>query len=134
MIDPDNDRAASAPVPQNFDARSQAFGSMPARNPDAPEGTFIQPKITGYRQLSTEEVALMNEAKALGTQFEDLIARLRRYHQVQWDEAVTRQLADNSVELHRLRDAEPERWLAMGRTDIQTGVMKIVRSIAQPAS
>jgi hypothetical protein len=33
-----------------------------------------------------------------------------------------------------LRDAEPERCLAMGRTDIQTGVMKIVRSIAQPAS
>jgi len=37
-------------------------------------------------------------------------------------------------ELNRLVNAEPERWLAMGRTDIQTGVMKIVRSIAQPAS
>lgn len=27
--------------------------------------TFIQPKITGYRQLTTGEVALMNEGKAL---------------------------------------------------------------------
>ena len=27
--------------------------------------TFTQPKITGYRQLSEAEVALMNEGKAL---------------------------------------------------------------------
>jgi hypothetical protein len=27
--------------------------------------TFIQPKITGYHQLSEEEAALMNEGKAL---------------------------------------------------------------------
>ena len=27
--------------------------------------TMIQPKVTGYRQLSEAEVALMNEGKAL---------------------------------------------------------------------
>lgn len=93
---------------------------------------FMQPKIAGYRQLGPAEAELMNEAKALGTAFEDLVARLKRYHFVQRDEAQ----ANDSVngELTRLANAEPERWLAMGRTDIQTGVMKIVRSIAQPAS
>jgi hypothetical protein len=29
---------------------------------------FTQPKITGYRQLSEAEVALMNEGKALAEQ------------------------------------------------------------------
>lgn len=88
---------------------------------------FMQPKITGYRQLVPAETALMNEAKKLGAQFEELIGRLRAYHAEQTARA-------DGGELRRLVMAEPERWLAMGRTDIQTGVMKIVRSIAQPAS
>lgn len=109
--------------PQNFDARDQSFGSRP----DA----FLQPKITGYRQLSTDEATLMNEAKALGAAAEELVGRLRRYHQVQRDEALT---TGGAAEVNRLDNAEPSRWLAMGRTNIQVGIMQIVRSIAQPAS
>ena len=89
--------------------------------------TLIQPKISGYRQLGKVEADLMNEAKALGSAFEELIVRLRQYH------AMQSHAADHE-EFSRLTNAEPGRWLAMGRTDIQTGVMKIVRSIAQPAS
>jgi xanthine dehydrogenase iron-sulfur cluster and FAD-binding subunit A len=97
---------------------------------------FMQPKITGYRQLTSHEAALMNEAKAIGAQFEDLIAKVRDWHNAQADLASARQVADSrdGDEFARLVNAEPGRWLAMGRTDIQTGVMKIVRSIAQPAS
>jgi hypothetical protein len=95
--------------------------------------SFIQPKIAGYRQLGKVEADLMNQAKALGAAFEGLIAELRRYHAKQKDD-VQPDAEGNAAERSRLRDAEPERWLAMGRTDIQTGVMKIVRSIAQPAS
>lgn len=114
-------------------------------NPNAkvepPMATFIQPKITGYRQLGKAEADLMNEAKALGAAFENLIRRLRNYHEAQREEAGlpralggTLDATARVAELGRLEDAEPARWLAMGRTDIQTGVMKIVRSIAQPAS
>lgn len=71
-----------------------------------PVDTFIQPKITGYRQLNADEAAMMNEAKA----------------------------PERVAELDRLDNAEPARWLAMGRTSIQVGIMQIVRSIAQPAS
>ena len=39
--------------------------------------TFIQPKITGYRQLSEEEAALMNEGKALAEQVGNYLAKLR---------------------------------------------------------
>lgn len=93
---------------------------------------FMQPKVTGYRQLNKVEADLMNEAKALGAAFEQLILRLRLYHFEQKPgEARTPEV---DAERQRLANAEPERWLAMGRTDIQTGVMKIVRSIAQPTS
>lgn len=95
--------------------------------------TFTQPKITGYRQLTSEEAALMNEAKALGSQFEDLVRRLREYHLAQRQRVAGVDTFPALDERDRLQNAEPERWLAMGRTDIQTGVMKIVRSIAQPA-
>ncbi len=103
-------------------------------NPNAkvepPMAAFIQPKITGYRQLGKAEADLMNEAKALGAAFEGLIGRLRDAHKAQKAAC----MPGDEAEFDRLLNAEPERWLAMGRTDIQTGVMKIVRSIAQPAS
>ena len=38
--------------------------------------TFIQPKITGYRQLSEAEVQLMNEGKALAEKCGEYIAKL----------------------------------------------------------
>ena len=35
---------------------------------------------------------------------------------------------------HRYVAAEPERWAAIGKTDIQTGIMALVRAVAQPAA
>lgn len=102
---------------------------------DAPMETFTQPKITGYRQLGPEEAALMNEAKALGQQFEDLVGRLKARHYATYAAIAPSQDGPGDPEAFtRHKAAEPERWLAMGRTDIQTGVMKIVRSIAQPTA
>ena len=37
-----------------------------------------------------------------------------------------------SVEFERFCDAEPLRWAAIGKTDIQTGIMALVRAVAQP--
>ncbi len=98
---------------------------------------FLQPKITGYRQLVPAETEMINRAKALGAQFEELNEEIRAYLADQAAGAAkAQQSADLSdgVEFLRLVKAEPGRWLAMGRTDIQVGVMKIVRAIAQPAS
>ena len=41
--------------------------------------TFTQPKITGYRQLSDAEAALMNEGKALAEACGAYIAKLREH-------------------------------------------------------
>ena len=74
-------------------------------------------KITGYRELSQDEINLMNEAKALGEQFGALIARLEL------------------AEFAQTSDQVPsKRELALAKTNLQQGLMWLVRSIAKPTS
>ena len=84
--------------------------------------TFTQPKITGYRQLSEAEVALMNEGKALAEQCGAYIAKLREYHGVM--------RADGAPPLPAL----DQRWISIGATDLQRGFMSVMRGIAQPTT
>lgn len=72
--------------------------------------TFEQPKITGYRQLSEAEVALMNEVKALAEQCGTMVGKLRLYPSID------------------------QRWVSIGATDLQKGFMSLIRSIAQPTT
>lgn len=72
--------------------------------------TFIQPKITGYRQLSEAEAALMNEIKAKGVELGALVAKLRA------------------------ADGLDQRWVSIGATDLQTGLMALTRGVAQPTT
>jgi len=72
--------------------------------------TFIQPKITGYRQLNEQEVALMNEIKALGVQLGGLVAKVRATYDVD------------------------QRWASIGATDLQTGLMALTRAVAKPTT
>ena len=65
-------------------------------------------KITGYRQLTEEEIALMNESKALAIKVGEFAEKIK---------------------------ARPEtdgRWANIGITDLQKGFMALTRSIAQP--
>lgn len=87
--------------------------------------TFTQPKITGYRQLSEEEVALMNEAKALAEQCGALVAKLRTHIPTP---------PSGVPELINGRPTLDQRWISIGATDLQRGFMSIVRGIAQPAT
>ncbi len=88
--------------------------------------TFTQPKITGYRQLSEEEVALMNEGKALAEQCGAYVAKLRQYGVT----ATNNPLNDGNAPKLSL----DQRWVSIGATDIQTGFMALIRSIAQPTT
>ena len=78
--------------------------------------TFTQPKITGYRQLSEAEVALMNEGKALAEQVGAFVAKLRAY-------------SPTGVDGHL-----DQRWISIGATDLQVGFMAVIRGIAQPTT
>ena len=67
-------------------------------------------KITGYRDLSQEEIDLMNEVKVQGEQLGALIRKVR---------------ATPGID---------PRWAAEANTDLQKGIMCLVRAIARPES
>lgn len=67
-------------------------------------------KITGYRELSQEEIDLMNLIKDVGEQAGVLVQALR----------------DNP--------SLDQRWVSIGATDLQQGFMALVRSVAQPTT
>lgn len=98
-------------------------------------------KISGYRELSQQEIDLMNRIKAKGTELLELQAELvsslkgsevAKFNNI--DIAATVEAkAWAEAELARFNSAEPFRWAAVGKTDIQTGIMALVRAVAQPA-
>lgn len=67
-------------------------------------------KIKGYRDLSQEEIDLMNDIKKKGEEIGALVSALM--------------------------DSEKtdKRWVSIGATDMQTGLMALVRSVAQPST
>ena len=65
-------------------------------------------QIKGYRELSQVEIDLMNEIKDKGKELGELVDKLRR------DERLD------------------QRWVSIGATDFQTGLMALTRSIAKP--
>jgi len=67
-------------------------------------------KITGYRDLTAEEIELMNEVKALAEQAGALVNRLALTPSVDSD------------------------WAVEGKVDLQKGFMCLVRSIAKPTT
>lgn len=89
--------------------------------------TFTQPKITGYRQLSEAEVALMNEGKALAEQCREYIEKLRT-HPPSADRD-GRPLIGNAG-----TPSLDQRWISIGATDLQRGFMCVIRGIAQPTT
>ncbi len=72
--------------------------------------------IKGYRDLSAEEIAKMNEVKALAEKVGALI-----------DELTDTATRPGSV------NPEP-RWLSIARTQLQQGFMALTRAIAKPES
>jgi len=65
-------------------------------------------KINGYRELNQAEIDGMNQAKEIGAAMGALIERLEGQEDID------------------------QRWLAIAKTDLQKGVMSLVRSIAKP--
>lgn len=69
-----------------------------------------QPEIIGYRQLTNEDAKMINGIKAAGLIIEGVVERLRN---------------DENVD---------QRWVSIGETDLQTGLMALIRAIAKPES
>ena len=67
-------------------------------------------KITGYRELSQDEINAMNKSKELASQAGDFIDELEKNGYVD------------------------KRWLAIAKTDLQKAFMSLTRSIAKPST
>lgn len=81
---------------------------MGAEGADLHQGPEAVSPVTGYRKLSSAEIVTMNGIKALAVE----VGRL-------------------CDDLALLPDSD-KRWLAIGRTQLQTGFMAVVRSVARP--
>lgn len=84
--------------------------------------------IQTYRELSAEEIALINEIKIAEANLLALQKKVELHVAEQYNE----QVMVPTEELKRLNDAEPRRWQAIAKTDFQTGFMALVRAVAQP--
>jgi len=84
-------------------------------------------KITGYRELNQEEIDLMNDVKALGPEIEGVLLKIQGHIEALNEISKT----DETVAL-RLENSTAYRFLAMAKTDLQTGLMYATRAVAQP--
>lgn len=67
-------------------------------------------KIKGYRDLSQDEIDLMNEGKELAQQVGAYIEKLKN------------------------KSYTDKRWVAVGQTQLQQGFMAAIRAVAQPTT
>ena len=65
-------------------------------------------KITGYRELSQQEIDLMNMVKAAGVELGNTVAQLRANPEID------------------------QRWVSIGATHMQEGLMALTRAVAKP--
>jgi hypothetical protein len=80
-------------------------------------------KISGYRDLSQAEIDLMNKAKRLEAEVLVLVDEVK--HGLV-------KAGYEPEEAERTDRAQALRWNSIARTDIETGFMALVRSVAQP--
>ena len=67
-------------------------------------------KISGYRELTEHEIALMNQINEHGEALGDLVEQLRT------------------------TTGLDQRWVSIGATDLQKGLMALTRGVAQPTT
>ncbi len=88
--------------------------------------TTDSPSMTpGHRVMTPEQIALIEKVRALGIAIEGVLNEV--------DMSIDDQKRLGIVEINtRIIAGEPTRWLAMARTDLQVGLMKLTRAVAQP--
>lgn len=91
-------------------------------------------KITGYRDLTKEEIDLMNKVKEKAIEIDALVLRVQEHLVRQNLLAANSALVDGGVEQARIRRAEPGRWVSISRTHMQEGLMALTRAVAQPTT
>lgn len=90
----------------------------------------IAPKVTGYRDLTDDDVEIINACKAKANDLDAFICALET-------RPATPQRASGQPEAMRavpLDGSVDQRELAIARTKLQEGFMHLVKAVAQPRS
>lgn len=66
--------------------------------------------ITGYRELNENEIEMINLIKRIGVELGEVVVKLK---------------ANSGLD---------QRWVSIGATDLQTGLMALTRAVAQPTT
>lgn len=94
----------------------------------APHYAAQAQNISGYRELSQDEIALIEEFNATGAQLRNLIQRAAGLINERDDRA--REAGDAP----QTNITSSLRWLAIGTSDLQTGLMAVRRAISAPTT
>lgn len=86
--------------------------------------------IKGYRDLSQEEIDLINRIKIAEALTLELCRDVKKHLAAQTQHAIA---TLDETEVARIDAANAPRWLHIGLTHVEQGFMALVRSVAQPA-
>lgn len=84
-------------------------------------------QIKGYRDLSQEEIDLMNKIKALAEQVGELVKELEQKTQADY-------FSDDAYEEDEECLVEAMQWVTSGKKDLQLGFMQLTRAVAKPTT
>lgn len=88
------------------------------------------PEIRGYRKLSDEDLAIINIIKGKADDLDSLICALENR-----PATLGRRVGEAERERHPASDGSIEpRQLALARSQLEDGFMRLIRAIAQPRS
>ena len=91
--------------------------------------------IAGYRDLTEDEIALMNEVKAKAEEVGQLVEKLReKLAPVEADMAPVQVGGETVMAVVGFESFEAQRWLTIGQDHLQQGFMALTRAVARPTT
>ena len=89
-------------------------------------------KITGYRDLTQEEIDMMNEVKELGASMKLIIQKVCDFNDAQ---LVTLHpngdITGNEI-AEAIINSDSDEWIVKATMELKTGLMSLTRAVAKP--
>lgn len=90
--------------------------------------------ISGYRDLTEDEIALMNEVKAKAAEVGTLVEKLRERLPAFKMDGEPVQVGDQTLIGVSEEAYETDRWMTIGTDHLQQGFMALTRAVARPTT
>ena len=90
--------------------------------------------IAGYRDLTEDEIALMNEVKAKAAEVGTLVEKLRERLPAFKMDGEPVQVGDQTLIGVSEEAYETDRWMTIGTDHLQQGFMALARAVARPTT